>query len=263
MPLKNKQIRASRKSTLRLRIDALQVRLHQVGGPPMPRRKSTRPHPKPKNPSPPSRSPPRRPRPRQHPTPRRMAEAGGGRTARRAAPAAPADVATLGPSNAARRCGLRRYFRSTGETIRRAARPTARRRCWRKRAGGTVERGEGIWTKQIPQEGEKWRSAADAERLFKQIANEIRADKGTGTRPERGVKRFSASGHAVQEVSFGTSPAGPRVRFRRGGRDAGRDDDRYGGKPPCATRRSSSNSCRRSIRPCTSGCGRAGRCFPA
>jgi hypothetical protein len=37
---------------------------------------------------------------------------------------------------------------------------------------------EGIYTKQLPKEGEKWRQAADAERLFKQIANEVRADKG-------------------------------------------------------------------------------------
>ena len=39
---------------------------------------------------------------------------------------------------------------------------------------------EGIWTKQLPKEGEKWQAAADAERLFKRIANEIRADQGLG-----------------------------------------------------------------------------------
>ncbi len=37
---------------------------------------------------------------------------------------------------------------------------------------------EGIWTKQFPREGERLQTTADAERLFKQIANEIRADKG-------------------------------------------------------------------------------------
>ena len=36
---------------------------------------------------------------------------------------------------------------------------------------------EGNWTKQIPTDS-GWQPAADAERLFKQIANEIRADKG-------------------------------------------------------------------------------------
>jgi hypothetical protein len=39
---------------------------------------------------------------------------------------------------------------------------------------------EGIWTKQIPKEGEKRKAAADAEHIFKQIANEIRAEKGLG-----------------------------------------------------------------------------------
>jgi hypothetical protein len=39
---------------------------------------------------------------------------------------------------------------------------------------------EGIWTKQLPKEQEKWRDVADAEKLFKQIANEMRADKGLG-----------------------------------------------------------------------------------
>jgi len=38
---------------------------------------------------------------------------------------------------------------------------------------------EGIWTKQIPRDS-GWQPAADAERLFKQIANEIRAAKGLG-----------------------------------------------------------------------------------
>jgi hypothetical protein len=38
---------------------------------------------------------------------------------------------------------------------------------------------EGIWTKQIPKDS-GWQPAADAERLFKQITNEIRADKGLG-----------------------------------------------------------------------------------
>jgi len=38
---------------------------------------------------------------------------------------------------------------------------------------------EGIWTKQIPKDS-GWQPAADAERLFKQIANEMRADKGLG-----------------------------------------------------------------------------------
>jgi hypothetical protein len=40
---------------------------------------------------------------------------------------------------------------------------------------------EGIWTKQLPKEGEKWREAADAEKLFKQIANDMRAEKGLGS----------------------------------------------------------------------------------
>ena len=39
---------------------------------------------------------------------------------------------------------------------------------------------EGIFTKQLPKEGEKWRETADAEKLFKQIANKMRADKGLG-----------------------------------------------------------------------------------
>jgi hypothetical protein len=39
---------------------------------------------------------------------------------------------------------------------------------------------EGIWTKQIPR-GSGWQPAAEAERLFKQIANQIRADKGLET----------------------------------------------------------------------------------
>jgi hypothetical protein len=46
---------------------------------------------------------------------------------------------------------------------------------------------EGIWTKQLPkgldgegQPREKWRDTADAERLFKQIANEIRSEQGLG-----------------------------------------------------------------------------------
>lgn len=37
---------------------------------------------------------------------------------------------------------------------------------------------EGIYTKQLPKEAEKWRETADAERLFTQIANEMRADRG-------------------------------------------------------------------------------------
>ena len=47
---------------------------------------------------------------------------------------------------------------------------------------------EGIWTKQLPRgedehgnKREKWKDAADAERVFKQIANDMRADKGLGT----------------------------------------------------------------------------------
>ncbi len=39
---------------------------------------------------------------------------------------------------------------------------------------------EGIYTKQLPKEPEKWRQAADAERLFAQIAGEMRAGKGLG-----------------------------------------------------------------------------------
>jgi hypothetical protein len=47
---------------------------------------------------------------------------------------------------------------------------------------------EGIWTKQLPKgiddagkPREKWRETADAERLFKQIANDIRTERGLGS----------------------------------------------------------------------------------
>jgi hypothetical protein len=33
---------------------------------------------------------------------------------------------------------------------------------------------------EVPKEGEQWRNVADAEHVFKQIANEIRSDKGLG-----------------------------------------------------------------------------------
>ncbi|HEX4138973.1 MAG TPA: hypothetical protein VHY09_01395 [Candidatus Methylacidiphilales bacterium] len=39
---------------------------------------------------------------------------------------------------------------------------------------------EGIYTRQLPREAEKWREAADTEKLFKQIANEMRANKKLG-----------------------------------------------------------------------------------
>jgi hypothetical protein len=88
---------------------------------------------------------------------------------------------TLGSSNADPKMRLLRSFRYRQMQIRFEQDPDDKYKAilhnagWRDR---TEE--EGIWTKQIPKDS-GWQPAADAERLFKQIANEIRADKGMGT----------------------------------------------------------------------------------
>ena len=87
---------------------------------------------------------------------------------------------TLGASNADPKMRLLRSFRYRQVQVRFDQDPDDKYKLMLKEAGWrdrTQE--EGIWTKQIPKDS-GWQPAADAERLFKQIANEIRADKGLG-----------------------------------------------------------------------------------
>ena len=87
---------------------------------------------------------------------------------------------TLGPSNADPKMHLLRSYKYRQMQIRFDQDPDDKYKRMLKEAGWrdrTEE--EGIWTKQIPKDS-GWQPAADAERLFKQIANEMRADKGLG-----------------------------------------------------------------------------------
>ena len=86
----------------------------------------------------------------------------------------------LGPSNADPKMHLLRSFQYRQVQIRFDQDPDDKYKLMLKEAGWrdrTEE--EGIWTKQIPKDS-GWQPAAEAERLFKQIANAIRADKGLG-----------------------------------------------------------------------------------
>jgi hypothetical protein len=88
---------------------------------------------------------------------------------------------TLGPSNADPKMHLLRSHRYRQIQIQFDQEPEDKYKLMLKDAGWrdrTEE--EGIWTKQIPKDS-GWQPAADAERLFKKIANEIRADRGLGT----------------------------------------------------------------------------------
>jgi hypothetical protein len=87
---------------------------------------------------------------------------------------------TLGPSNAYPKMHLLRSYKYRQMQIRFDQEPEDKYKLMLKEASWrdrTEE--EGIWTKQIPKHS-GWQPAADAERLFKQIANEMRADKGLG-----------------------------------------------------------------------------------
>ncbi len=101
---------------------------------------------------------------------------GEGRPARRTAPPRPLISASLGPSNDSPKMHLHRYFDHLGMTFDEA--PEAKHRGDLEKGGWEPSNEEMTWSKEIPPEGEKWKSAADAERLFKQIANEVRAEKG-------------------------------------------------------------------------------------
>ena len=87
---------------------------------------------------------------------------------------------TLGPSNADPKMRLLRSFKYRQMQIRFDQEPEDKYKLMLKEAGWTDRTAtEGIWTKQIPRDS-GWQPAADAERLFKQIANEMRADNGLG-----------------------------------------------------------------------------------
>jgi hypothetical protein len=89
-------------------------------------------------------------------------------------------IATLGPSNSSPKMHLLRSFKYRQMQISFEQEPEDKYKLMLKEAGWrdrTEE--EGIWTKQIPRDS-GWQPAADAERLFKQIANEIRAERGLG-----------------------------------------------------------------------------------
>ena len=105
-------------------------------------------------------------------------EARGGRTARRPAPPREIMSATLGPSNDSPKMHLHRFFDHLGMTFDEA--PGLQHRADLEKGGWQPSNEEKTWAKEIPQEGEKWKTAADAERLFKKIANEVRADQGLG-----------------------------------------------------------------------------------
>ena len=84
----------------------------------------------------------------------------------------------LGPSNANPKMQLLRSFRWRQMQIRFDQEPDDKYKLMLTDAGWTDRtKAEGIWTKQIPKDS-GWQPAAEAERLFKQIANQIRADKG-------------------------------------------------------------------------------------
>jgi hypothetical protein len=100
------------------------------------------------------------------------------RRARRAAPPREILSATLGPSNDSPKMHLHRFFDHLGMTFDEA--PGQKHQGDLEKAGWQPSNEERTWAKEIPQEGEKWQTAADAERLFKKIANEVRADQGLG-----------------------------------------------------------------------------------
>ena len=87
---------------------------------------------------------------------------------------------TLGPSNADPKVRLLRSSKYRQMQIHFDREPEDKYKLMLKEAGWRDRTDEeGIWTKQIPKDS-GWQPAADAERLFKQIANEMRADKGLG-----------------------------------------------------------------------------------
>jgi hypothetical protein len=86
----------------------------------------------------------------------------------------------LGPSNDSPKMHLLRSYRFRQMQIRSDEPLSEHHQAILKEAGWTDRTDqEGLWTKQIPKDS-GWQPAADAERVFKQIANEIRADKGLG-----------------------------------------------------------------------------------
>jgi hypothetical protein len=90
-------------------------------------------------------------------------------------------TASLGTHNADPKIELLRSQRFNQMQLRAEEPLTEKHQAMLKEAGWTDRtEQEGIYTKQLPKEGEKWRVAADAEKMFKQITNDIRADKGLG-----------------------------------------------------------------------------------
>jgi hypothetical protein len=100
--------------------------------------------------------------------------------ARKAEYADPRSLVTvsLGTSNDSPKMRLLRSYRFRQMQIQFDEEPDERTRGRLADAGWTHRPAEGIWTRQLPKEGERWRDAADAEALFKELANSIRAEKG-------------------------------------------------------------------------------------
>jgi hypothetical protein len=84
---------------------------------------------------------------------------------------------SLGDSQGSPRVQLRRSHKYKQMQIQFDRQPDEKYMVRLKEAGWTDRtESEGIWTKQIP--NGQWQPVADAERLFKEIGNGIRADKG-------------------------------------------------------------------------------------
>jgi hypothetical protein len=92
--------------------------------------------------------------------------------------------ATLGPSNASPKMHLHRAFEHMAMTFDNA--PAEKHDALLDKAGWQPNDSRTRWTKEIP-EGAGWQPQADAERLFKRIANEVREAQGLGKVLEMGA----------------------------------------------------------------------------
>jgi hypothetical protein len=89
----------------------------------------------------------------------------------------PIETITLGDTNDAPKMRLFRNQRFNQMAIQLDEKPDAKYTGMLRDAGFRWRQDDKVWTKQMPRE-EKWKTQADAERLFRDIANGIRADRG-------------------------------------------------------------------------------------
>lgn len=87
------------------------------------------------------------------------------------------DTILLGPSNDSPKMRLLRSNRFKQMQIAFDEKPDEQYRARLHEAGWRWRQAEGLWTVQLEPE-HKWRTHADAERLFTEIGNAIRADRG-------------------------------------------------------------------------------------